>query len=257
VRAPHLNQNLRVIQQIRARVINEVATSKKLQHHHIASVLLWTEEPNGFSLIMPTVAQCDLRTFLEGCINDKFPEERTKLLDHWFGCLITALKFAHAKKIKHDDLKPSNILIKEDRVYLADFGCARDFEGSQHSSTPEDVITGTPVYRPPGSGTPGRAGDVFALGCVFSEMLTVRQGRSLAEYQAARKVDDKDNRYAYRENLEAVRKWLEGLPRAKTGIPNILLEIILIMLKEDLDERESAKDLRLRLNDTLFCGSCL
>jgi hypothetical protein len=86
---------------------------------------------------------------------------------------------------------------------------------------------------------------------------TVRQGRSLAEYQAARKVDDKDNPYAYCENLEAVRKWLEGLPRAKTGIPTILLEIILIMLKENLDERESAKDLRLRLNDTLFCGSCL
>lgn len=257
VRAPSANQDNGNRQEIRQRVVNEVATSKKLQHHHIASILLWTEDLDGFSLIMPTVANCDLRAFLDSCINDNFPSDRTSLMDPWFGCLTTALRFAHANKVKHDDLKPSNILIKDNRVYLADFGCATNFEGSQHSSTSEQRITGTPVYRPPDSGTPGRAGDVFALGCVFSEMLTVRQGRTLADYQAARKVEEPDNPYAYRKNLAEVQKWLVALPDTKKGTPNVLLGMVLIMLKEDPNERESAKELKARLNETLFCGSCV
>jgi serine/threonine protein kinase len=255
--APRSDSGSRIRRQIRDRVINEVAMSKKLQHHHIASVILWTEEPNGFNLIMPIVGDCDLRTFLEVCINDDFPERQTKLLDHWFGCLITALKFAHQNSIKHNDLKPSNILIKDTRVYLADFGCARDLEGSQLSTSPEELITGTPVYWPPGLGTEGRAGDVFALGCVFSEMLTVRQGRSLADYQAARKVDEPDNPWAYRKSLVAVRRWLKNLPGTNRGIPKVLLEMILIMLKVDLNERKDATELRMLLDETLFCDSCL
>jgi serine/threonine protein kinase len=257
VSAPNTNQDNGRRQEIRQGVMNDVATSKKLQHHHIASVLLWTEEPAGFNLIMPTVADCDLRAFLDSCIIDEFPKDRISLMDHWFGCLITALKFAHANRVKHDDLKPSNILIKDNRVYLADFGCATNFEDSQRSTSPEECVTGTPVYRPPDTGTPGRAGDVFALGCVFSEMLTVRQGRTLADYQAARKVDEVENPYAYRKNLPAVQSWLRSLPDTKKGLPNVLLEMILIMLKKDLDERESAKDLKARLNETLFCGSCV
>jgi len=257
VRAPNANQDNGHRQETRQRVVNEVATSKKLQHHHIASILLWTEDLEGFSLIMPTVADCDLRVFLESCINDSFPKDRISLMDPWFGCLTTALRFAHANRVKHDDLKPSNILIKDNRVYLADFGCATNFEGSQISSSPEQRITGTPVYRPPDTGKPGRAGDVFALGCVFSEMLTVRQGCTLAAYQAARKVNDADNPYAYRKNLTAVQNWLTELPDTKKGTANVLLGMVLIMLKEDPDDRETAKELKARLNETLFCGSCV
>lgn len=255
--APNANQDNGKRQEIRQRVMNEVATSKNLQHHHIASVLLWTEETTGFSLIMPTVADYDLRAYLDSCINDGFPKDRISLMDPWFGCLTTALRFAHANRVKHADLKPSNILIKDNRVYLADFGCATNFEGSQLSTSPEQRVTGTPVYRPPESGTPGRAGDIFALGCVFSEMLTVRQGRTLAEYQAARKVNELDNPYAYRKNLTAVQHWLAELPDTKKGTPNVLLGMVLIMLKKDPDDREDAKDLKARLNETLFCGSCV
>jgi hypothetical protein len=33
--------------------------------------------------------------------------------------------------------------------------------------------------------------------------------------------------------------------------------MVLIMLKDDPDEREDAKELKARLNETLFCGSCV
>lgn len=142
--APNANQDNGKRQEIRQRVMNEVATSKNLQHHHIASVLLWTEETTGFSLIMPTVADYDLRAYLDSCINDGFPKDRISLMDPWFGCLTTALRFAHANRVKHADLKPSNILIKDNRVYLADFGCATNFEGSQLSTSPSNVSLARP-----------------------------------------------------------------------------------------------------------------
>ncbi|KAK3617421.1 hypothetical protein LTR56_025291 [Elasticomyces elasticus] len=252
---------------IRDQVLNEVAIMEKLQHHHIASMLFYTEVDAGFNLIMLPVAECNLREFLERrCIQANFPRDQIRLLDNWFGCLIHALAFAHANKVKHEDLKPSNILIKDNRAYLADFGCARDYEHSLSSTSPDQRIAGTPVYWPPETESQrGRAADVFALGCVFSEMLTVRQGRSLEDYEAMRKKDERDNPYAFCKNLDAVKDWLQALPRVRDGVREedvykLLLEVILIMLKRDQDEREDAMKLKRRFraeDEVLFCGSCL
>ncbi|GAB7324352.1 hypothetical protein MBLNU13_g08305t2 [Cladosporium sp. NU13] len=258
VSAPNAAQDSGMRKKLKSMVINEVATSKKLQHHHVASVLLWTEETNGFNLVMPTVGDCNLLTFLERCIVAGFPDEQTKLLDNWFGCLATALKFAHANKVIHEDIKPSNILIKDNRVYLADFGCARDYEGRPSSKSPNEHIAGTPVYWPPESeGHRGKGADIFALGCVFSEMLTVRQGRSLADYQAMRKVPDRDNPYAYNKNLDAVQRWLRELSDTRHGLTKLLLEVIVKMLEANVEERLDSRELKMRLPEPLFCGSCL
>jgi serine/threonine protein kinase len=242
-------------------VLNEADIMKKLQHHHIASMLLYIEADDGFSLIMPTVGDCNLHNFLqESCINANFPRKEIKLLDHWFGCLVGALAFAHTNKVKHHDLKPSNILVKEDRVYLADFGCATDFEMEPSSVSEDDFKGGTPVYWPPEPKKDrGRAADVFALGCVFSEMLTVRQGRTLDEYLSTRQVEDHEFPYRFSKNLPAVQGWLKKLPKVDDDVPNLLLEAILKMLPEKADERKDAKALK-RLfrgeGESLFCESC-
>lgn len=248
---------------IKDMVLNEADIMRKLQHHHIASMLLWIEEPEGFSLIMPTVADCNLRDFLGQCIDGSFPIEQVGLLDGWFGCLVSALGFAHAKSVKHEDIKPHNILVKEERVYLADFGCAQDFEQSESSISKDQWLAGTPVYWPPEPrDSRGRPADVFALGCVFSEMLTVRHKRTLDEYQAKRKVNStKDSDYPYRfsRNLPAVREWLQGLPDMKDDVSKLLLKVILIMLREDVKQRQDAKELKKLLRregDLLFCESC-
>lgn len=245
----------------KAMVLNEAKIMKKLQHHHIASMLLYIVDDDGFSLIMPTVGDCNLHNFLqESCIKANFPRKEIKLLDHWFGCLASALAFAHTNKVKHEDLKPSNILIKEDRVYLADFGCATDFEQEPSSISGDDWKGGTPVYWPPEPlKERGRAADVFALGCVFSEMLTVRQGRTLDGYMLQRQVEDHENPYRFSKNLPAVQSWLIALPNVDNDVPSLLLEAILTMLHEKADERKDAKALK-RLfrgeGESLFCESC-
>jgi serine/threonine protein kinase len=249
---------------IKDMVLNEAEIMKKLQHHHIASMVLWIEEPEGFSLIMPTVADCNLRDFLGDCVEKDFPKDQITLLDNWFGCLTGALTFAHTNLIKHEDLKPSNILIKDDRVYLADFGCAQDFEHSQSSLSKDQTQMGTPVYWPPEPVKErGRKADVFALGCVFSEMFTVRQRRTLDAYMSKRRVDSiEDSVFPHRfsRNLPAVRDWLQALPNVKGDVPELLLKAILIMLHEETEHRQDAKQLKKLLRsegDLLFCDSCL
>lgn len=126
-------------------VRNEVAIMQKLRHHHIAPLLFWVRELNAFSILMLPVGDTDLRRFLEDdCGN--FEGTVITLLDTWFGCLISALNYAHGESVAHHDIKPQNILIKNNQPFLADFGSARDFTGLEASTSPEEDYTGTPVF---------------------------------------------------------------------------------------------------------------
>jgi serine/threonine protein kinase len=107
---------------------------QKLRHHHIASVQFHVFEHDTYSIIMLPVAECDLHHFLRRCIDAKFPRTELAHLTPWFGCLVGALAFAHSKHIKHEDIKPSNVLIKDHQPYLTDFGCAKDFSGLDSST---------------------------------------------------------------------------------------------------------------------------
>jgi hypothetical protein len=83
------------------------------------------------------------------------------------------LAFAHARDLVHRDLKPANIhILPGDKVKIMDFGLAR-MAGSDMTST--GTVMGTPHYMSPeqvrGVKADARS-DVFALGCVFYELLS-------------------------------------------------------------------------------------
>ena len=197
---------------IERQVQNEVHVTQRLRHHHIASTLFYVKDVWSFSLIMLPVGDYNLLQFLEvECVGADFPKKEIKHLDNWFGCLVSALAYAHEEHVKHEDIKPSNILIKDHRPYLADFGSAKDFSKWETDMTRDQLIVGTPVYWPPESTPRARPADLFALGCVFSEMLTVRQRRSLADYRRARFVPKANLGYAFRNNLGGVEEWSRGL----------------------------------------------
>lgn len=107
---------------IPAKVHDEVKLMQKLRHKHIASVLMLFRWKTTWNMMMLPIADLNMDIFLANCIADGYPRERLRLLDSWFGCLITALSFAHSEGIKNGNIKPTNILIKDNTVYLTDFG---------------------------------------------------------------------------------------------------------------------------------------
>jgi len=91
--------------------------------------------------------------------------------------IATALNYAQEKGFVHRDVKPDNILLREDgSAVLTDFGIARACDSSLRM-TRTGAIVGTPHYMSPeqarGRPIDGRA-DLYSLGIVLYEMLVGR-----------------------------------------------------------------------------------
>jgi len=87
-----------------------------------------------------------------------------------------ALAVAHRAGIVHRDVKPANVMLQPDgRTKLMDLGIARGIDGT--SITRGSSVLGTAAYVSPeqARGEPvDHRSDIYALGCVFYEMLTGR-----------------------------------------------------------------------------------
>ena len=91
------------------------------------------------------------------------------------GLLLGAMKGmagAHDKGILHCDLKPSNLLIKNGKVKVADFGVAINRSEDTHTVTHD--VKGTLPYMPieQYDGKPRPASDVYAMGVIAYQLFT-------------------------------------------------------------------------------------
>jgi cyclin-dependent kinase 8/11 len=93
--------------------------------------------------------------------------------------LLNGCQYLHANWVLHRDLKPANIMVTSSgEVRIGDLGLARLFNKPSHSLFSGDKVVVTIWYRAPelllGSRHYTPAIDMWAVGCIFAELLSLR-----------------------------------------------------------------------------------
>lgn len=179
----------------------ETEVLRALSHPHVVELVETFYQAPYLGLLIWPVAKCNLAILLDVVdalswrnIYTDDDELFNQVIDlaetdvhhlgvhfpHVLCCLSSAVAYLHRNNVRHKDIKPSNILIAEDGIRLADFGTAKDFtSGLTRSSASRE--RGTLRYCAPGNTeftTSGRPADIFSLAASFSRSLWLRPNRT-------------------------------------------------------------------------------
>ena len=152
------------------RFLREARIAAKLHHRHVVGVHDVGREGDYHYIAMEYLSG--------GSLLDKDGEPRpVPFALRVIREIAMALNYAHAKGFVHRDVKPDNILLRDDgSAALTDFGIARASDSVTHMTRTGTVI-GTPHYMSPeqarGRALDGRA-DLYSLGIVLYELLVGR-----------------------------------------------------------------------------------
>ncbi len=166
-----LDEELAADPSFRARFAREARVAAGLSHPSIVTVFDVGETDGRPFIVMELVSG---RTLEERLRRDGALSANEVLAIARQVC--DGLEHAHANGLVHRDLKPGNLIEREDgTVKIADFGIARPVEGTE--LTEAGAIVGTAAYLAPEQAEAGvvtPATDLFALGVVLYELLTGR-----------------------------------------------------------------------------------
>jgi len=164
----------------RARFLREARLAGRLSHPNVVRVYDAGEADGRPFIVMEYVPGRSLAD------SGRLPAARVAELGMQ-AC--AGLQHAHDAGLVHRDVKPANLLVREDGVLkIADFGIARAAESTRH--TQAGTLLGTARYLAPeqiAGEDATSASDVYSLGAVLYELLTGRPPyafSSLAELAA-------------------------------------------------------------------------
>lgn len=217
---------------IAQRLERESQAVARLSHPNIATIYESRNHGRGAYLVSEFITGQSLQTLIES--NQLTVDAAIELLIS----VSEAIAYSHSMKVIHRDLKPQNILIREDGVpIVVDFGLARVLLTEVAVLTHEGDFVGTPGYMAPeqaeGSPDLDERIDVYALGVLMFQMLT--------------------GQLPFRGTLQTVIHKILNEPaeppsKLSTKVDRDLDTICLRCLNKDPDRRfRSAKDLALEL----------
>ncbi|MEU9002623.1 serine/threonine-protein kinase [Streptomyces sp. NPDC048551] len=220
----------------------EASLAGNLAHPHIATIHDFGRTERGgrdaVFLVMELLQGRSLAEVLEGGV----PPLGDAL--EWAARIADALGAAHDAGIVHRDVKPANVMVTESGVVkVLDFGIAKSSGAPGTELTATGMIIGSFPYMAPERWTGGAGGvpvdgraDLYALGCVLTELLTGRRP------------------FPAREMHELLAHHLTTEPPApgalREGIPAALNELVLGLLAKDPRERPAqAREVSRRLTE--------
>lgn len=166
-----LNADLSRENEFLRRFIREYGILSKLSSPHIVKIFDQGYTDQHVYIAMEYFSGGDLKARIDRGIA---PDEALDLLSQ----MAEGLKAIHAADVIHRDLKPQNIMFRDDgSLGILDFGIAK-IASEETQLTEHGQVFGTPYYMSPEQGT-GRIldarSDLYSLGVIFYEMLTSRR----------------------------------------------------------------------------------
>lgn len=157
--------------QIRKIAVREVKMLKALKHGNLVCLKDVFRRKKKLHMVFEFIDHTVLNEL------DKYPKGLpTEMVQKITWQVLSAIEFCHQNDVVHRDVKPENILVSEKLlVKLCDFGFARRLDAPPAMYT--DYVA-TRWYRAPellvGDVRYDSKVDVWAIGCLFGEMLTGR-----------------------------------------------------------------------------------
>ena len=147
-----------------ARALREARSTAALSHRNVVTVFDVVEESGAIWLVMEHVPGRSLSEI----IREDGPLPPATVAD--IGAQVAdGLAAAHAAGTMHRDVKPGNVLVRDDGLAkISDFGIARN--AGDPALTQSGFLTGTPSYFSPElarGADPGAGTDVWALGATL------------------------------------------------------------------------------------------
>lgn len=171
-----LHTNLSGDPVIRQRFLREARVLRVWSHVGAVAIYDFVEREHILGIVMELVAGESLAQHLARW-RGRMPYAEIRAI---MGDVLEAMQDAHDHGVVHRDLKPDNILVRDDhgrlRPKIVDFGIAKILEGTTY--TVSGALLGTCMYMAPEqvktpSATDHRA-DVYSLGVTLYELVTGR-----------------------------------------------------------------------------------
>lgn len=167
---------------VREQFLAEARMVALLRHPCIVEIYTVIESESSLYLVFEYVDGQTLETRLD--IDGRIPFSEAKRI---FDYVCRGLHYAHSQDIIHCDLKPGNIMIKEDgTAKVMDFGVAKK---SMEGDTGARTVAGTPAYMAPEQqkGFMRKQSDVYSLALCLYEALVGQVPWSVKGFDIATK----------------------------------------------------------------------
>ncbi|KAL3461776.1 kinase-like domain-containing protein [Aspergillus heterothallicus] len=243
--------------------VHVLSTLQTLEHPNILRLLACYTYEDKHNLVSPYISGGTLHEFLRRDKPDNLTRERFFCMMAGIASAISALHIFRVDgevqpglKGHHQDLWSENILVDEDRLILADFGLSSMKRMSQNTPTrhkgrkgyyqaPECADLEAPYEEHTGT----RASDIFALGCIFTDLLVYHAfgPEGTMAFREARKFTKPPFTYRvyhkWKYSHEAVEEWLEKVVVIdRSESTSEAVRLVRKMLELDPDNRPKANE---------------